>query len=106
MSADTYTLISLITYILSGVFLLITGVLFYTLNIRKIVGDLSGRNARRFMEERKKEVSIPVIDKAVFEIENRTSILTEGQLMSGKDKFLLEKDITYIHTKDNLSILL
>ena len=104
--ADTYTFISLITFILSGVFLLITGVLLCTLNIRKIVGDISGRNARRFMEERKMVVSKPEIQKNIYDVKNITSILTERQLMSGKDKIYIEKDITYIHVKDNLSILL
>ncbi|MBQ2745327.1 MAG: hypothetical protein IJF37_06950 [Lachnospiraceae bacterium] len=104
--ADTYTFISLITFILSGVFLLITGVLFCTLNIRKIVGDISGHNARRFVEERKMVVSKPEIQKNIYDVKNITSILTEGQLMSGKDKIYIEKDITYIHVKDNLSILL
>lgn len=50
MSVDTLNLLSLISYIAAGAFLVLTIVLFFALDIRRIIGDLSGKNARKAIE--------------------------------------------------------
>ncbi len=47
MTADTLQLISLISFIAAGVFLIIALFLFIYLKIPRVIGDLSGRTARR-----------------------------------------------------------
>ena len=45
--AETYKLLSTGSYVLALVFLALAVFLFFKFNIRKIVGDLSGRNAKK-----------------------------------------------------------
>lgn len=50
MDVNTLQTISLISFIVAAVFLVISLVLFFLLEIPKIVGDLSGRTARKAIE--------------------------------------------------------
>lgn len=122
--ADTYSFISVITFVLAGVFFILSCILFFVLDIRKVVGDLSGRNARKSIEEMKKkqereEIKSPVLNfplrentekitealspealKAHKSVENGTVILSEEQLLPSRDKFILEKEIIFVHVED------
>lgn len=50
MSVDLLQNISLISFIVAGVFLLLSLVLFFLLDVPKIIGDLSGATARKAIE--------------------------------------------------------
>ena len=52
--ATIYYYISIASYIVAILFLVLSIVLFFKYDIRKIVGDLSGRNARKSVEAMKK----------------------------------------------------
>ena len=54
--ATIYNYISLASYILAILFLVIAVIMFFRYDIRKIIGDLSGRNARKSVEAMKKKV--------------------------------------------------
>lgn len=54
--AETYKILSTASFILALVFLAISVFLFFKFNIRKIVGDLSGRNAKKSINAMKKSV--------------------------------------------------
>lgn len=53
--ADTFKMISNISFILAAIFLLVAVFMFFKFNIRKIVGDLSGRNARKSISAMKQD---------------------------------------------------
>ena len=50
MSVELLHTLSLIAYILAGIFLLISVALFFRFNVRGLIGDLSGANARKAIE--------------------------------------------------------
>ena len=52
--AHIYTVISMVSFVLAGVFLLISCFLWFKFNIRKIIGDLSGRTAKKSIEKMRK----------------------------------------------------
>lgn len=54
--ATIYYFISLASYIIALLFLVLSIVLFFKFDIIKIIGDLSGRNARKSVEAMKKRV--------------------------------------------------
>lgn len=148
--ADTYNLISIVAFVLSAVFLIISIVLFFKLNIRKVVGDLSGRNVRKSIEMMKKNtqkqddtnmytenaISYRKISEVTQEtyttekiteplknnnetattvlgnnenkgttvlgadVNNGTTVLTSYQLLPPSEQFIVEKEITFIHTNE------
>ena len=53
--AQIYTVISMVSFVLAGVFLLISCFLWFKFNIYKIVGDLSGRTAKKGIEKMRKK---------------------------------------------------
>ncbi|MEE0863259.1 MAG: hypothetical protein U0L79_09780 [Lachnospiraceae bacterium] len=55
--AETYKLLSTVSYVFAIVFLALAIFLFYKFNIRKIIGDLSGRNARKSINAMKGKVA-------------------------------------------------
>ncbi|MBR3761310.1 MAG: hypothetical protein IKK59_01060 [Lachnospiraceae bacterium] len=50
MSLELLQTLSLVSYILAGVFLLVAIALFFLLDVRKLIGDISGANARKAIE--------------------------------------------------------
>ena len=57
--AQIYTVISMVSFVLAGVFLLISCFLWFKFNIYKIVGDLSGRTAKKGIEKMRKKNEDP-----------------------------------------------
>ena len=55
MTVELLKNLSLISYILSAIFLIVSVVLFFVFDIRKIIGDLSGANARKAIENIQKQ---------------------------------------------------
>lgn len=51
MSAEVLQIISIVAFSLSGLFLIIAVILFFRLNIRSVVDDLSGKKAERQIRE-------------------------------------------------------
>ena len=51
MSADVLQIISIVAFSLAGLFLIIAAILFFKLNIRSVVDDLSGKKAERQIRE-------------------------------------------------------
>lgn len=54
MMADTLTVISIGSFVAAGVFLVIAIVLFIVFKIPSVLGDLSGRNAKKSIEKMRK----------------------------------------------------
>lgn len=50
-TADILSMVSVISYILAGVFLVLAVIFWFVYKIPKVVGDLSGRTARRSIEK-------------------------------------------------------
>lgn len=50
MSVELLQTLSLVSYILAAVFLLVAIALFFLLDVRKLIGDISGANARKAIE--------------------------------------------------------
>jgi len=50
MSVELLQMLSLIAYVLAGIFLLISVALFFRYKVRDLIGDLSGANARKAIE--------------------------------------------------------
>ena len=50
MSVELLQTLSLVSYILAGVFLIVAVALFFLLDVRKLIGDISGANARKAIE--------------------------------------------------------
>lgn len=50
MSVELLQTLSLVSYILAGVFLIVAIALFFLLDVRKLIGDISGANARKAIE--------------------------------------------------------
>lgn len=50
MTIETYELLSLISFILAGIFAIVAIVLFIRFNIPKVLGDLTGRTRRKEIE--------------------------------------------------------
>ena len=81
--ADTYNKISNIAFVMAAIFFLCLLVLFFRFNIIKIIGDLSGRNARKAINEMKEKAetvreSMPNREVSLREIrEDSASLDTE-----------------------------
>lgn len=73
--AQIYTVISMASFVLAGVFLLISCFLWFKFNIYKIVGDLSGRTAKKGIEKmRKKNEEAGNRSRATYMAGNRQGI--------------------------------
>lgn len=55
MTVEFLKNLSLISYILSAMFVIVSVVLFFVFDIKKIIGDLSGANARKAIENIQKQ---------------------------------------------------
>lgn len=53
--ADTFKLISIICMIIALIALIVAVILFFTLNIRKVIGDLSGQTAKKYVKNMQKK---------------------------------------------------
>lgn len=51
MNAEVLQVISIIAFSLSGIFLVVAAILFFKLNIRSVMDDLSGKKAERQIKE-------------------------------------------------------
>lgn len=121
--ADTYNSISNVAFVLAAIFLLITSILFFRFDITKIVGDLSGRNARKSISAMKNNINTagniqPVIFSninSIFELEDNnyatailgeneheTTVLSEAELRPDNLRFIIEEEITFVHTHESL----
>ena len=81
--AETFKLISTISYVIAILFLCLSVVLFIKFNIKKIVGDLSGRNARK---------AIGAMKTAKVSKENKSAdILYKRPIKEVSKSFITEK---------------
>lgn len=81
--AETFKLISTISYVIAILFLCLSVVLFIKFNIKKIVGDLSGRNARK---------SISAMKKSTVSKENKAAdIIYKREIKDISGGFVTEK---------------
>lgn len=53
--SQIFNMISIASYVVAGVMLLITLILYKRLNIRKVIGDLSGHTARKYIKEQNRK---------------------------------------------------
>lgn len=56
--ADTFRLIAIICMIIALIALIIAAILFFTLNIRKVIGDLSGSTAKKYVKDMQRNLKI------------------------------------------------
>ncbi len=76
---ETLAYISMISYIGFGVFLVLTIILFFTLHIPTVIGDLSGRNARKSIEKMRKK------NEKESRIENKKESNTNNRILFETD---------------------
>ncbi|MGN1139889.1 MAG: hypothetical protein ACI4TF_01685 [Oliverpabstia sp.] len=74
--------------IASLIVLIITIILFFVLKIPKVIGEITGRDARKAISEMMEDNKISVI--------NRTNM----QKWDGDDVFVIERSIVEIHTDE------
>lgn len=97
--ADTFNLISMVSFVLAAVFFLLSAIMFFKFNIRKLIGDLSGRNARKSIDGMKREVKVckqQPVDNTVYKREIKESskaLQTDVQSCETKP---LDEDVTAI----------
>src|SRR5574344_2977288 len=53
--ADTFNIIAIVCFVLAIAALLVTIILFFKLNIKKIISDLSGHTAKKYIEQQKEK---------------------------------------------------
>ena len=53
--ADTFKIIAIVCFVLAIAALLVTIILFFKLNIKKIISDLSGHTAKKYIEQQKEK---------------------------------------------------
>ena len=149
--ADTYNSISNVAFVLAAVFFIVSAILFFRFNIVKIVGDLSGRNARKSINAMKNNINasnnaqqvifsnlntvsynnvtgstdsnnaqqntdmsddsyhtdilndMDLLSTTVLgENESETTVLSQTELLPANLRFVIEEDITFIHTLEAL----
>lgn len=85
---ETLSTLSVTSYILAGVFLVTAIVLWFVLKIPRVIGDLSGRNARKSIAEMRNGN-----EKAY-----KTGTVLKGKAVSIK----MIEDVMLIHTQETL----
>lgn len=108
---SNYDLISNVSFIFAVLFFIVTVILFITLKIPSVIGDLSGRTARRSVVklQRRKTEQLPVIQSQnTMPIDNSTALLSEETMslekgrISMQSDFRIIKSIIYIHTEESI----
>lgn len=80
--ADTFRLIAIICMIIALIALIIAAILFFTLNIRKVIGDLSGSTAKKYVKDMQKK------SKNTVEALNYANIANiNGQIINQKNSY-------------------
>lgn len=90
--ADTFKLIAIICMIIALIALIIAVILFFTLNIRMVIGDLSGSTAKKYVKDMQKK------SKNTVEVLNYANIANiNGQIINQKNiyKNTNNTDINY-----------
>lgn len=93
--AETYQMISLICFGLAGVFLIAAIILFFKLRIVEVVGELTGRTARRQIQAYRKEA-----DK------KDTSVLSDGEETSDMPQIFQAVEEKEVHKERGETVLL
>lgn len=129
MTYDTYRYIFIGAAIAAVFFLFITIILLFVLKIPKVIGELSGAAERRAVDEIRRQnensgtrsfkKSTPLLTRegldetAILPVNsgNETTVLAAdmtgtaiGAETSRLDFFVIEKDITFIHTNEVLAV--
>lgn len=97
--ATIYYYISIASYIAAILFLVLSVVLFFKFDIRKIVGDLSGRNARKSVEAMKKRV-VEKDDTSTSLGSKINSDITTEKLGNSTEKIKRDADATEYIERD------
>lgn len=80
--ADIFRLIAIICMIIALIALIIAAILFFTLNIRKVIGDLSGSTAKKYVKDMQKK------SKNTVEALNYANIANiNGQIINQKNSY-------------------
>lgn len=93
--AETYQMISLICFGLAGVFLIAAIILFFKLRIVEVVGELTGRTARRQIQAYRKEA-----DK------KDASVLSDGEETSDMPQIFQAVEEKEVHKERGETVLL
>lgn len=93
--AETYQMISLICFGLAGVFLIAAIILFFKLRIVEVVGELTGRTARRQIQAYRKEA-----DK------KDASVLSDGEDTSDMPQIFQAVEEKEVHKERGETVLL
>lgn len=93
--AETYQMISLICFGLAGIFLIAAIILFFKLRIVEVVGELTGRTARRQIQAYRKEA-----DK------KDASVLSDGEETSDMPQIFQAVEEKEVHKERGETVLL
>ena len=105
--ADTLSNISLITFILSGVFFVVAIILFIVFNIPDVLGDLTGRNAKKTIERIRKDNTKSNKKKSDYTYSKKREVLIKQDDYGNPDKEStgLLPDITEVLVDDETALL-
>jgi len=99
--AQTLETISILFFVAAGVFAALAALLWFVLRIPAVAGDLSGRNARRSIEEMRKKAAAGRSGPVEWrrDLESRRGDPEETALLE-LSRITLIEEILYIHTED------
>ena len=94
--AETFRLIAIICMIIALIALIIAVILFFTLNIRKVIGDLSGSTAKKYVKDMQKK------SKNTVEALNYANIANNnGQISNQNNSYKNTNNTDISYDKDN-----
>ena len=93
--AETYQMISLICFGLAGVFLIAATILFFKLRIVEVIGELTGRTARRQIQAYRKEAD-----------RKDASVPSDGEETSDMPQIFQAVDEKGVHKEPGETVLL
>ena len=95
--ADTFRLIAIICMIIALIALIIAAILFFTLNIRNVIGDLSGSTAKKYVKDMQKK------SKNTVEALNYANIANiNGQIINQKNSYKNTNNIDINYGTNNI----
>lgn len=87
MSVDIMQTISIVAFVLAGIFAVVALILWFTLNVRGIIDDLSGKKAERQIRElREQNVQSQMADRKNRVVYTNPTEKTTSKLSLGKKK--------------------
>ncbi len=100
MTAQVYGIISISSFVLSGMMLLASIFLFYKLKIKAVIGELSGKTAAKQVEEIRRQNRTVKKRASVLMGEGKTNLLGEQTSLFAEETEMLQEETTVLGAVD------